>query len=159
MKRIRDIMIGKTIMRRLLVCFLVSTLFPTILITVILCLRFDQNYRSTAKAQTIISRNLIEAYINSYQDEIDTITAAPYYHSYFSSRKSLDPNTSDYQVKLNEFQTEMQGLINLTTYSSSDIQDLIIYSDGQLLFFPKIYNEYRYFRNKQYAEKYGDVPA
>lgn len=147
MKRIRDIFLGKTIMRRLLICFLVSTLFPTILITVILCLRFDQNYRSTAEAQTMISQNLIRAYINSYRDEIDTITAAPYYHSYFSSRKSLDPNASDYQTKLNEFQTEMQGLINLTTYSSSDIQDLIIYSDGHLLFFPKIYNEYRYFRN------------
>ncbi|MBQ6518935.1 MAG: histidine kinase [Anaerolineaceae bacterium] len=147
MKQIRNLIIGKTIMRRLLICFLVSTLFPTILITVILCLRFDHNYRSMAKSQTMISQNLIKAYINSYQDEIDTITAAPYYHSYFSSRKSLDPNVSDYQAKLNEFQTEMQGLINLTTYSSSDIQDLIIYSDGQLLFFPKIYNEYRYFRN------------
>lgn len=134
-------------------CFIVSTLFPTIVITAILCFRFEQNYRSTSKSQTIISKNLIEAYIDSYLEEIDTITFSPYYHSYFSSRKSISPENEDYQTKLSEFQTEMQGLINLTTYSLSDIQDLIIYSDGHLLFFPKIYNEYRYFRNNLVLEE------
>ena len=152
LKRIRDLLTRNTIMRRLLICFIVSTLFPTIVITVILCLRFEQNYRSTAESQTIISKNLIEAYIDSYLEEIDTITFAPYYHSYFSSRKSIDPRSENYQSQIIEFQTEMQSLINLTTYSLSDIQDLIIYSNGHLLFFPKIYNEYRYFRNNLVLE-------
>ena len=153
MKFNRDSFSGNTILRRLLICFVVSTFFPTILITVLLCLRFDRNYRTAAESQTVISENLIKAYVESYCDEIDTITSAPYYHSYFSSRKNIDPSDPNYQAKLIEFQNEMQGLINLTTYSPSDIQDLIIYSDGQLLYFPKIYNEYRYFRNNLVLEE------
>ena len=152
MKFIQDSFSSNTILRRLLVCFLVSTLFPTILITVLLCLRFDRNYRSTAESQIAISENLIKAYIDSYCDEINTISSAPYYHSYFSSRKNLDPNDKDYLTKLNEFQSEMQGLINLTTLSHSDIRDLVIYSDGQLLYFPLFYNEYRYFKNNMILE-------
>ena len=152
MKFIQDSFSSHTILRRLLVCFLVSTLFPTILITVLLCLRFDRNYRSTAESQIAISENLIKAYIDSYCDEINTISSAPYYHSYFSSRKNLDPNDKDYLTKLNEFQSEMQGLINLTTLSHSDIRDLVIYSDGQLLYFPLFYNEYRYFKNNMILE-------
>ena len=153
MKFIRGMFAGNTIMRRLLICFMVSTFLPTVLITVLLCLRFERNYRTSAEAQTAISENLIRAYVESYCDEIDTITSAPYYHSYFSSRKSLDPNDSDYLTKLSDFQSEMQGLINLTTYSHSDIRDLVIYSDGQLLFFPLFYNEYRYFRNNMVLEE------
>jgi len=52
---------GSTILRRLLICFLVSTLFPMILITVLLCLHFDRTYRSTAECQAAISENLIKA--------------------------------------------------------------------------------------------------
>ena len=152
MKFIRDSLSGNTILRRLLICFLVSTLFPTILITVLLCLRFDRNYRSTAESQIAISENLIKAYIDSYCAEINTISSAPYYHSYFSSRKKLDPNDKDYLTRLSEFQSEMQGLINLTTLSHSDIRDLVIYSDGQLLYFPLFYNEYRYFKNNMVLE-------
>ncbi len=147
MRFIHNYFTGNTIVRRLFICFLVSTLFPTILITGLLCLQFDRNYRNNAASQIEISENLIKAYVDSYCGEIDTITTAPYYHSYFSSRKTINPADENYLTKLNSFQSEMQSLINLTTYSPSDIQDLIIYSDGQLLYFPKIYNEYRYFRN------------
>ena len=153
MKFNRDSFSGNTILRRLLVCFVVSTFFPTVMITVLLCMRFEQNYRSAAEAQTVISENLIKAYVESYCDEIDTISSAPYYHSYFSSRKKIDPADPDYLTKLSEFQAEMQDLINLTTLSHSDIRDLVIYSDGQLLFFPLFYNEYRYFRNNMVLEE------
>ena len=153
MKFNRDSFSGNTILRRLLVCFVVSTFFPTVMITVLLCMRFEHNYRSAAEAQTVISENLIKAYVESYCDEIDTISSAPYYHSYFSSRKKIDPADPDYLTKLSDFQAEMQGLINLTTLSHSDIRDLVIYSDGQLLFFPLFYNEYRYFRNNMVLEE------
>ena len=69
MKFIQDSFSSNTILRRLLVCFLVSTLFPTILITVLLCLRFDRNYRSTAESQIAISENLIKAYIEGNYPE------------------------------------------------------------------------------------------
>ena len=76
---------GNTISSRLLICFLVSTLIPTILITALMCLRYDQSYRRTALDQMEVSRSLIGDYLNSYFTELEVITMAPYYHSYFSS--------------------------------------------------------------------------
>ncbi len=149
----RKVGIGNTILSRLLLCFLVSTLLPAILITALLCIRFDRNYRDTAHTMIAVSQNLITNYLESYQKEIETITSAPYYHSYFSSSKTFSPSDPDYQSKLSEFQSEMQGLINLVSFNHSDIRDLVIYSDGQLLFFPIIYNEYSYFQNKLQPEE------
>ena len=152
MQLIRNKITGNTIMHRLILCFIVSTFFPTILITLLLCLRFNRNYRITAESQIEISQNLIKANVDSFCKEIDNFTSAPYYHSYFSSRKSIDPNDKDYLTQLNKFQTEMQELVNLTAFSHSDIRDLLVFSDGQLLFFPIIYNEYSYFRNNLVLE-------
>lgn len=153
MRLARKISGGNTILNRLLLCFLVSTLLPAILITALLCIRFDRNYRDTAHTMISVSQNLITTYIESCQKEIETITSAPYYHSYFSSAKTISPSDPDYQSKLSAFQSEMQGLINLISFNHSDIRDLVIYSDGQLLFFPIIYNEYSYFQNKLKLEE------
>ena len=135
---------GNTISNRLLICFLVSTLIPTVLITVLLCLRFDRLYRRSAVDQMQVSLDLIGDYVNSYLDEVGTITGAPYYHSYFSSQKSIRPEDADYLNEVNEFQTEMEALLGLTTYSHSDISDLIIWSDGQYLY-QSLYHELWYF--------------
>ena len=135
---------GNTISNRLLICFLVSTLIPTVLITVLLCLRFDRLYRRSAVDQMQVSLDLIGDYVNSYLDEVATITGAPYYHSYFSSQKSIRPEDADYLNEVNEFQTEMEALLGLTTYSHSDISDLIIWSDGQYLY-QSLYHELWYF--------------
>lgn len=153
MKKGKNFFSGATISSRLLLGFLVSTLIPTIIITGLLCLRYDTNYRSTAQTQMQISRDLIEEYLNSYFSEINAITSAPYYHSYFSSRESLDVNDTDYQQEVASFQEEMQSLVNLTTLSHSDISDLIIWSDGQYLYFPMIYNELWYFSNRLVVEE------
>ena len=153
MSSLRKFGVGNTIVGRLLLCFLVSTLLPAVLITALLCIRFDRNYRNTARTMISVSENLIATYIDSYQKEIETITSAPYYHSYFSSSKTFSADDPDYQVKLSEFQSEMQGLINLISFNHSDIRDLVIYSDGQLLFFPIIYNEYSYFQNNLKLEE------
>lgn len=143
---------GATIPSRLLICFLVSTLIPSILITTLLYLRFNDNYRATALSQMRVSLNLIGEYVNNYFRELDTITAAPYYHSYFSSAQSFDADDPEYLSKVNEFQLEMQSLLNLTTYSHSDISDLIIWSDGQYLYY-SLYNELWYFSNRIVAEE------
>ena len=63
MKFNRDSFSGNTILRRLLVCFVVSTFFPTVMITVLLCMRFEQEERSAAEAQTVISEHLSKAYV------------------------------------------------------------------------------------------------
>ena len=144
---------GITISSRLLICFLASTLIPAILITGLLCLHYDRSYRRTALEQMQVSRNLIGEYIKSYFSEVNTITTAPYYHSYFSSAQILDPSAPDYPQKLSDFQTEMQNLINLTTYSHTDIADLLIWSDGQYLFFSPLYNELWYFSNRMVVEE------
>ena len=92
---------GNTISSRLLICFLVSTLIPTILITALMCLRYDQSYRRTALDQMEVSRSLIGDYLNSYFTELEVITMAPYYHSYFSSREALNADSPDYIPRIN----------------------------------------------------------
>lgn len=143
---------GITISSRLLICFLTSTLIPAVLITGLLCLRYDHSYRRTALEQMQVSLNLIGEYIKSYFSEVNTITTAPYYHSYFSSAQALDTSAPNYPQQLASFQAEMQSLINLTTYSHSDISDLLIWSDGQYLFFSPLYNELWYFSNRMVVE-------
>lgn len=135
---------GKTISSRLLICFLVSTLIPTILITALMCLRYDQSYRRTALDQMKVSHSLIGDYLNSYFTELNIITTAPYYHSYFSSRVVLDETDPTYIQQINTYQEEMRNLINLTTYSHSDISDLIVWSEGHYLY-QQMYNELWYF--------------
>ncbi len=141
-----------TISNRLLICFLASTLIPTILITALLCLRFDRLYRRTAVDQMQVSMNLINDYVHSYLDETGTITGAPYYHSYFSSQDSISPKDADYLNEVNDFQSEMEALLSLTTYSHSDISDLIIWSDGQYLY-QSLYHELWYFPTNMVMEE------
>jgi two-component system sensor histidine kinase YesM len=143
---------GTTISSRLLICFLASTLIPSILITSLLYLRFNNNYRTTALDQMWVSHDLIGEYVNRYFRELDTITTAPYYHSYFSSAQSLEEDDPEYLSKANSFQSEMQSLLNLTTYSHSDISDFIIWSDSQYLYY-SLYNELWYFSNRIIAEE------
>ncbi len=132
-----------TISGRLLICFLICTLIPTILVTGVVSFQFSRQFRQTALEQMQVSLGLINNDVNNFLDEINVITSAPYYHSYFSSRESMDPASSDYLLELDEFQTEMQSLINLTTYSRSDISDLLIYSDGHYLYY-ELFNQLRY---------------
>ena len=136
---------GNTISSRLLICFLVSTLIPTILITALMCLRYDQSYRRTALDQIEVSRSLIGDYLNSYFTELEVITMAPYYHSYFSSREALNADSPDYIPRINNYQTEMRNLINLTSHSHSDISDLIVWSEGHFLY-QRLFNERFYFQ-------------
>ncbi|MCC8126632.1 MAG: histidine kinase [Clostridiales bacterium] len=131
----------KTISGRLLICFLTSTLIPTILITAILCAQFSYRFQCTASDQMQVSLSLITDSITSCCNEIDVITNSPYYHSYFFSRKPLDPDSPQYLTDLLSFQDEMQNLLNLTTSSRSDITDLIIWSDGRLLYSRPLFHE------------------
>lgn len=74
MKRNHPFSYGTTISRRLLICFLVSTLIPTILTTAVLCFQFSHNFRKTAQEQMQVSQDLIVEYVTSYLNEVDTIT-------------------------------------------------------------------------------------
>lgn len=133
---------SNTIAGRIITTFLVSTLIPTIFIVGILCLQFERTYSRTVGEQSIISGSLVTELLDSRFDNIDTITMAPYFHSYFSSSKKISPSDPDYQVKYMEIQAEMQNLFKLTTYSRSDISDLIVWSDG-LPIYQFLYNEWK----------------
>ncbi len=140
-----------TISSRLFLCFLASTLIPTIVITALLCIRFDTNYRQTARDQMEVSRELIMDSLDIYLSEMEVITTAPYYHSYFQGKEVLDSEDPHYLQKLYDFQNEMQGLLNLTTYSHNDIVDFLIWSDGSFLFY-NVYNLNRYFSPNYFVE-------
>lgn len=123
-----------TISSRLFLWFSVGTLLPMLILTVILCVQLRNGYRRNATEQMGISRELVSHYIDSYLQSVDVVSNAPYYHSYFSSRKKLDTASPDYYTELRRFQEEMQALINTTTYVYPNISDQMIYSDGQLLY-------------------------
>ncbi len=142
----------KTISSRLLLCFLASTLIPTIVITALLCVRFDTQYRQTARDQMAISRELIMDSMDLYLSEMEIITTAPYYHSYFQGAETLDFTDEHYLLDLYDFQNEMQGLLNLTTYSHNDITDFLVWSDGNFLFY-NVYNQNRYFSKHYLVEQ------
>ncbi len=142
----------KTISSRLMLCFLTSTLIPTIVITALLCIRFDTNYRQTARNQMSISQELIMDSVDLYLSEMEAITTAPYYHSYFQGKNTMDFGTDDYLQALYDFQNEMQGLLNLTTYSRNDITDFLVWSDGHFLFY-NVYNQNRYFASSYFLER------
>ncbi len=144
-------LIKKTISSRLLLCFLASTLIPTIVITALLCIRFDTRYRQTARDQMAASQEMILDSIDIYLSEMEVITTAPYYHSYFQGKEVLDPEAPNYLQDLYAFQNEMQGLLNLTTYSRNDITDFLIWSDGDFLFY-SVYNQNRYFSTRYRVE-------
>ncbi len=143
---------NKTISSRLLLCFLASTLIPTIVITALLCVRFDTQYRQTARDQMSISRELIMDSMELYLSEMKIITTAPYYHSYFQGTDELDFTDEHYLLELYDFQNEMQGLLNLTTYSHNDITDFLVWSDGNFLFY-NVYNQNRYFSKHYLVER------
>ena len=142
MRKISAAMKGSTISGRLLLCFVASTLIPTVLVVVLLCYQFAMSFHKTAHEQMQVSQSLIKDNVDRYVTTLNTITSAPYYHSYFSSREYLDQNDEDYLLKIHEFHKEMSGLLQLTTYAQDDIADLLIWSEDKYLFRDTLFHEF-----------------
>ena len=142
MRKISAAMKGSTISGRLLLCFVASTLIPTVLVVVLLCYQFAMSFHKTAHEQMQVSQSLIKDNVDRYVTTLNTITSAPYYHSYFSSREYLDQNDEDYLLKIHEFHKEMSGLLKLTTYAQDDIADLLIWSEDKYLFRDTLFHEF-----------------
>ena len=142
MRKISAALKGSTISGRLLFCFVASTLIPTVLIVALLCFQFSNTFQRTAHEQMQVSQGLITDNVDRYVTTLNTITSAPYYHSYFSSRDYLDPDDEDYLLKIHEFQKEMSGLLELTTYVQDDIADLLIWSEDKYLFRDTLFHEF-----------------
>ena len=142
MRKISAALKGSTISGRLLLCFVASTLIPTVLVVVLLCHQFGMSFQKTAHEQMQVSQGLIKDNVDSYVTTLNTITSAPYYHSYFSSREYLDQNDEDYLLKIHEFHKEMSNLLKLTTYTQDDIADLLIWSEDKYLFRDTLFHEF-----------------
>lgn len=141
-RKISAVFKDATISSRLLLCFVASTLIPTILITGLLSYQFSQTFQKTATEQMQISQGLIKDYVDGYVGKLSTITSAPYYHSYFSSRETLDKTDEDYLPKIYAFQKEMSSLLKLTTYAQDDIVDFLIWSEDKYLFRDILFHEF-----------------
>lgn len=142
----------QTIFSRLVISFAASVLVPTICIILLVIIVFYHNNTSKAQQQMEDSSILVANNIDSYLSEIGTITIAPYYHTYFGSQKTMDPSSASYASALNDFQTEMRSLLNLSNYSRSDILDLLVWSDGRYLYYI-LYNQTKYFQPTYQIEK------
>lgn len=141
-----------TISRRLMLCFLLSTLIPAICVTGIICAQFVRKYERTARRQMETSFGLILEQVNMMMVTIDDITIAPYYHDYFTSSQEIRREDENYAQALSAFQKEMQTLFALTNFSRSDVNDLIVWSDGIFLY-RSLYNELWYVRDRENVEQ------
>lgn len=118
--------------RKLFSGFLFSILLPMILVSCLVSDLFISRQNRFVMAQTVNNVTLISAYLNKYLEDIDNLTKAPYYHSYFQSRSSFE-DLSPYEQ--NQIGKEIGQLLQLTTYSREDFQDLVVMSDEKVLYF------------------------
>lgn len=124
---------GVTIAHNLLRCLILSILVPLILLAAGLCLKITADYRRNAQSQMRISLNQVTEYVQSYFQQLDAITMVPYYHSYFSARQA--PSQTPDRQQLSALQSEIRQLLDLATFSRSDISDSFLWSDGQFLYY------------------------
>lgn len=122
----------QSLSRKLFVNFILSCLLPIVVVSFLVSYLFGtyqyQEIRSRAENNT----KLISAYMTKYLNDIDNLTKAPYYHSFFQSRTPFEDLTPYDQNKVGE---EIGKLLQLTTYSREDFGDMLVMSDGNVLYF------------------------
>lgn len=118
--------------RKLFSSFIISFMLPMILVSCLVSYLFSSRQYREINNQAVNNMKLISAYITKYINDIDNITKAPYYHSYFQSRSSMDDLTPYEQ---NQVSKEIGQLLQLTTYSREDFGDLVVMSDEKVLYF------------------------
>ena len=112
--------------------FVISFLIPMLLISGLISYIFSSRQYREINNQAVNNMKLIAAYVTKYINDIDNITKAPYYHTYFQSESSLESLTP---YELNQVSKEIGQLLQLTTFSRDDFGDLIVMSDEHVLYF------------------------
>lgn len=118
--------------RKLFFSFIISFLAPMTALSIITSYLFGINQYNNISNQAADNAKLIAAYINKYISDIDNITKAPYYHSYFQSNTPVETLSS---YKQNQISEDIKKLLQLTTYSRDDFSDLIVMSDDWVIYF------------------------
>lgn len=121
--------------RKLFSSFIISFLIPMALVNCIVSYLFSARQYREINQQAENNLKLISAYMSKYINDIDNITKAPYYHSYFQSKSSFD-SLSPYDQ--NQVSKEIGQLLQLTTYSRGDFEDLLVLTDEHVLYFNSI---------------------
>lgn len=125
----------QSLSRKLFVNFILSCLLPIVVVSFLVSYLFGtyqyQEIRSRAENNT----KLISAYMTKYLNDIDNLTKAPYYHSFFQSRTPFEDLTPYDQNKVGE---EIGKLLQLTTYSREDFGDMLVMSDGNVLYLTRL---------------------
>ena len=112
--------------------FVISFLLPMALVNGLVSYLFSSRQQQEIHRQTANNTTLITAYISKYIGDIDNITKAPYYHSYFQSKTMVEDLTP---YEHNQIGAEMGQLLQLTTYSRNDFGDMLILSNEQVIYF------------------------
>lgn len=118
--------------RKLFTSFIISFLLPMVLVSCLVSYFFSSRQYREINNQAVNNMKLISAYITKYINDVDNITKAPYYHSFFQSKSSID-SLSPYDQ--NQVSKEIGQLLQLTTYSRDDFGDLVVMSDERVLYF------------------------
>lgn len=118
--------------RRLFISFIISFLIPTVLVSILVSFLFGQKQYKEIRSQAVNNMKLISAYITKYINDIDNITKAPYYLSFFKSKTLAENLSYSEQNKITE---ELGKQLQLTTYSREDLEDLVVMSDETVLYF------------------------
>ena len=122
----------QSLSRKLFVNFILSCLLPIVAVSFLVSYLFGTYQYQEIRNRAANNTKLISAYMTKYLNDIDNLTKAPYYHSFFQS-KTLFEDLSPYdQNKVGE---EIGKLLQLTTYSRDDFGDMLVMSDGNVLYF------------------------
>lgn len=121
--------------RKLFSSFIISFLVPMALVNCIVSYLFSSRQYREINQQAENNMKLISAYMSKYMNDIDNISKAPYYHSYFQSKSPFDKLSAYDQ---NQIGKEIGQLLQLTTYSRDDLADLLVMSDNHVLYFNSI---------------------
>lgn len=132
-----------TISSHIMRAFLISTLIPTICVVALLIYNFHSSYIQSSKHQIDSTTSIVTSMLSSNFEKLTIVTMAPYYSEYFNSSYTLDKDDPNFPSEYLSFQKSMQTVFNLTTYSNSDILDLIVWTDN-ILYNHILFNEGEY---------------
>ncbi|WP_320128921.1 histidine kinase [uncultured Sphaerochaeta sp.] len=118
--------------RKLFIVFALSTLLPMVLCIGIITFTYNRKYVSDTEKASQTYLDLATSSVSAYLDDINQITMAPYYHSYFKKKENEKEKNSMDQFS---FESEMSQLFSLTKYSRNDLRDIVVTSNGNVMYY------------------------
>lgn len=134
--------------QKLFLTFVLSFIIPLTLTGAFLSYQFSNYQYRNLQAQSQSNLRLISTYLSNYMNDINNVTKALYYNSYFRSKTDLAlMSISD----RNTLSKEIGDTLTLTAYSRDDFGDLLFISEKEVLYFNAV-NYYQYLSTIQPLE-------